>query len=70
VEVIDNLVKELQLIAGEPAAVEKFGKGTLSGLTVEPYKCANETRKPAVGLQRPERSLINAGLEEDALKLL
>ena len=69
-EMIDDKIEEFELIRSEPAAVQEFGEGTLSSLPVEPDKGADETREPAVGLERAERRFVNASLKENTLKFL
>jgi len=69
-EVVDDEVEEFQLIRGEPASVQEFGKGMFGRLAIEPDKSADQTWQPAVDLQRPERCFVNAGRKKDALKFL
>jgi hypothetical protein len=68
-EMIDHEVDEFELIRSEPAAVQEVSKGTFGRFAVGTHQGADEARKPAVRPQRAERRFIDAGIEEDTLKL-
>ena len=69
-QMLDNKVEEFQLIRGQPAAIEELSESALGSLPIEPYQCADETREPAVGLERNEPGFINASLKKYTLQLL
>src|SRR5260370_14197981 len=66
---IDHEVDEFELIRSEPAAVEEVSKRAFCRFAVETHQGADEAGKPAVRPQRAERRFIDAGIEEDTLKV-